>query len=154
MDNTSSPGNLGADPEAYDELVQSMQARGIGEDGFTAGDVQAYKVWRTKIGGETFLTWQTAGGFDGDGLADPETWLVWRVVEAGDDGLELAMVNGDFSGFKQVEKTRRNYEKVIRKHVDDPELYYENTIRWVRVRDEDLKLFRTLADQVLAGPND
>jgi hypothetical protein len=102
----------------------------------------------------TDLTWHTVGGLDGGGLAEPETWLVWRLVEPGDDGLELAMVNGDFSEFKKVDKTRRDYERVIRKHVDDPDLYFENTIRWIRVRDEDLRLFRKLADEILAGPND
>ena len=107
VDHNSSSGILAADADTYDELIRSMQEQGIGEHGFSADTTQLYKVWRSKIAGEYFLTWRTIGGFDSEGLAEPEYWLAWRVVDLGENTFELAMVDGEFSEFKSVDETRR-----------------------------------------------
>ena len=154
LDSNSSQENFRVEDDSYEELVQSMQEEGIGKAGYFPDTSQVYKVWRTKIAGEYFLTWRTIGGFDDEGLAEPEYWFVWRVAEIGENSFELAMVTAEFGAFKNVDRTRRDYERVIRKNVDDPDLYVEDTMRWIRVHDEHLEMFRELADEILAGPND
>ena len=107
-----------------------------------------------KFGNERLLTWRTIGQFDDEGMFEPQYWLVWRLSTVSDDELILDMINAEFSGFKGVDKTRRDYERVIKRNIDDPALFAEKPMRWIRVREEHFALFRELADEVLAGPED
>ena len=151
-DMTSTRVNNTPDVKSYEELVEAMEDIRFGDDGFTSNEVQLYKAWHTKIKRQRFITWQGTAYFDAEGMYEPEMWLVWKIGELSDDSLALYLMNGEYSGFKGVDKTRRAYERVVRKNVDDPELYSEDPLHWIRVRDEHLGLFSALADEILADP--
>ena len=58
-----------------------------------------------------------------------------------DAALELELVNYEFQGFKKLEKTRKAYESVIRKHADDPDLTEGDPLLLLRVPRHDLEFF-------------
>jgi len=138
------------DIDTYESLVHEMQTSGIGKEGFTSGKVEFYKVWRTKLAKQQFLTWERKGYLDDTGIRDPETWIVFRIDEVLDDRMSMSMIDGDFSGFKELEESRRAYERAIRRNVNNSDMY-GSAMAWIRVREEHLELFSDLAGEILSG---
>ena len=133
---------------SYGDFARFVDEVPVGDDGATTTEVALYKAWRTKLGGEWFMTWEPKAVYDEDGFV-PDAWLVFRLERPDPDTLDLYMVDGDAEVFKDVEKTRRAYERVLRKNVHDENVYSEDPIRLVRVRAEQLDFFEELADEVI-----
>ena len=114
--------------------------------------VSLYKAWLTKLGGEWFFTWEPKNMSDGI-AEDPEYWMVFHVTRADGNTMVLRMVNGESEPFDDIDKTRRAYEKVIKKHVDDPEIYGgddEYRITLHRAEGDVLSFLEDVADAVIA----
>ena len=138
----------GYDLESADDVVRLMENEAIGADGATATETILYKVWRTKLGGEWFLTWEPKAVFDQDNFK-PEVWWVFRIDRPDADTLDLYLVSGDSDLFEDVEENRRAIERVIKKNARNPELYDDEPLRLLRVRPEHLGFFEDLAGEVL-----
>ena len=120
---------------------------GVEDDDGEVKPAVVYKAWLKKLGGETFITWEMAGGMHDDGRFLPEYWLVFRVEKDGDDGVNLHMIDLDFEGFEglpspegydgnYVKDMRRKFERVIRKNADDEAMYGE-ALALRRLADDD-----------------
>ena len=119
--------------------------------GLQADNVILYKVWLAKLGKERFLTWEPKGMVDALG-EDPEFWFVYRVRKEDKNVLDLNMVDGDADHFDDIDKTRRAYERVLKKYANDPAIYLddgEGQARLYRASDEVLTLLEKLAQQVI-----
>jgi len=104
------------------------------EQNDAAQKVSIYKAWLTKLGGERFMTWEPAGGINEDGGFVPEFWFVFRVDKSSLRQVELLMLDYEYEGFEgipdrddyegnYVRDIRRKIERVIKKNVDDAEMY-------------------------------
>ena len=134
------------DLDEYDDLVRLMENEPVGEDGATSTETVVYKVWRTKLGGEWFMTWEPKAVFDQANFK-PEVWWVFRIDQPDANTLDLSMVGGEL--FEGVEENRRAIERVIKKNARNPELYEGEPTRLVRVQTEHLEFFGDLADEVI-----
>lgn len=143
------------DPTSYSEVIALL--RGAEEQGqeFGVEAIGFYKAWLKKLGGATYLTWEPKTYID-DGIKEPDVWFVHRVVKSGPDRMDLQLVDGESSDlFDDVEETRRAYERVIKKNVDNPELYYVENDEIVatplaRIKEEDLELFEDILRNISA----
>ena len=138
------------DLEIIDDVVRLMENESIGAEGATADGTTLYKAWRTKLGGEWFLTWEPKGVYD-EADFQPDTWLVFRIEKLDADTLELFMVGEKL--FKDVAKTRRAYERVIKKNAKNPQLYADDPIRLLRLGPEHREFFAELAGEVMTNDN-
>ncbi len=134
--------------ESYSDFAEFIDKEPVvGRDGLTAGNIENYKVWRTKLGGEWFMTWEPKTVFDNDSFS-PDIWFVFRLDRPDEDTLVLTMLDDDL--FEGVEETRRAYERVVKKNARNEALYSEEVVRLVRVKPEHLTLFKQLAGDVIA----
>lgn len=106
---------------------------GVEDDGNSVEPAVVYKAWLAKLGGETFMSWEMAAGMREDGSFQPEYWLVFR-VEKSEEDLRLHPLNYEYDGFEDlpepetykgdyVRDMRRKFERIIRKNVDDEDMY-------------------------------
>jgi hypothetical protein len=137
------------------ELTYADAVAGLDLDGEDPEDFELYKVWRTKIGKRWFETWEPrCDEGDCNGLPENisrdegEFWFVWLVEQLDANRTRMYMVNGDSDVFDDIEdfelaedranlfKLRRAAEKVIRRNLDDPEMYmyYEDDESFVMFR--------------------
>jgi len=86
-------------------------------DGFSL-----FKSWLTKIKGVTFITWESKNLSDTLPEMVPDSWLVFRVRPSDEGILYLDLFASETDSFDKV-KTRKEAEKIIRRHVNDPEFY-------------------------------
>lgn len=138
------------DLEDIDDVMRLMENEVVGDDGATATGTVLYKAWRTKLGGEWFLTWEPKGVFDEPDF-QPDTWIVFRIDKRDADTLDLYMISDKL--FADVAETRRAYERVIKKNANNPELYADDPLRLHRVRPEHREFFAELAEEVIANDN-
>ena len=136
------------DLSSYAGLAMLMENEPVGDEGATTTEVRLYKVWRTKIGGEWFMTWEPKGFFGEDDF-QPDAWFVFRIEKMDQNTIDLYMVEGSDSFFKDVKKTRRAYERVIRKNVKNAALYSDEPARLVRLTPEHRSFFERLAGEVM-----
>lgn len=136
------------DLNSYDGLAKLMENEPVGDDGVTTTEVSMYKAWRTKIGGEWFITWEPKGAFGEDDF-EPEAWFVFRIEKLDQNTINLHMVEDGDEFFKEVEKTRRAYERVIKKNVKNAALYSDEPLRLIRLKPEHRSFFNGLASEVL-----
>ena len=132
--------------ENFDDVVRLMENESVGDDGATASGTIIYKAWRTKLGGEWFLTWEPKGVFD-EADFRPEVWMVFRIDKPDADTLDLYMVDDKL--LKGVAETRRAYERVIKKNARNPELYADEPLRFHRIKSGYLEFFAELAGEVI-----
>ncbi len=116
-----------ADVEKYDFSTYAgyenlAKNESVSPDQYHAVDVALYKAWLTKLGGEWFLTWEPKGKVDALS-EDPDEWVVFHVNKEGNNSLTLRMVNADSDPFHEIEETRRAFERVLKKHSKNPEIY-------------------------------
>jgi len=135
------------DLDRYDDVAKLMENETVGEDGATANEVIMYKAWRTKLGGEWFMTWEPKGVFDNETFT-PEMWLAFRIDRPDADTLDLYMVIDTL--FEGVAETRRAYERVIKKNAKNDELVADDPLRFRRVTSEYLEFVGDLAGEVVA----
>jgi hypothetical protein len=127
----------------FDRLIENES---VGKDGATATSLSLYKVWRTKLGGEWFMTLEPKADFENESFS-PEIWFVFGIGRPDENELSLRMVGGDL--FKDVEETRRAFERVIKKNARNEELYDKETMRLVRLKPEHLDFFGDLVGEVI-----
>jgi hypothetical protein len=120
-----------------------------GSDCFeVGGGTFIMKAWRTKLGGEWFMTWEGKGGFSATRGFEAEEWLVFRIDKAVPGQLRLWWMDEDHVGWDvlddidEKDRTRRQHERVIRKHAGDEEFYSDEPIfTFYRVKPEHYELF-------------
>lgn len=123
----------------------------LGGDDVETDSVVVQKAWLKKLGGATFMTWESVGSYDEDGLVLPEYWMVWKLEKNGPDEFSLRLVNGEHDVFADLDeldddrgnltRVRRQWERALRKAVDNPELFADDDEVWVfhRVPDDALE---------------
>jgi hypothetical protein len=136
---------------SYEEVVAGMDSEDSDYETFAL-----YKVWRTKLRKQWFETWEPWCGADAcielpddlHGESEEMFWYVWRIEKLDADRIRMYMVNSDYEGFQDIEgfdlddedrnlkKIRRAAEKVIKRNIDDPDLYeyYEDDDSFVMFR--------------------
>ena len=132
-------------PEDYAAALENLS---IGKDGITARSVAIYKVWLAKIGGERFMTWEALGPADKNGRAPPEMWFVFKVTKNDANQFELLVLNGEsdlfddiptpkeYDGDDYASDMRRKFERVIKRNVDNEELYAEDPFVLYRLSED------------------
>ena len=143
------------DLASYDGFVELAVNEPVRLDHIHIEGIAVYKAWLKKLGGEVFMTWEPKIALD-DGIAEPDVWLVYRIIKDGPDTIRMQMVNGESGLFEDVKKTRRAYERVISKNADNPELYghseNENTQAFVtlaRVQEFEMDFFENLLEMIV-----
>jgi len=102
-------------------------------------NIGIYKTWLTKIKGVSFMTWESKDLAETLPEMVPEFWWVFRVRRSGDDILYLDQFDLSVDGLDKV-KTRKEAEKIIRRHLDDPEFFDEDPfMKLHRVPESDYK---------------
>lgn len=139
-------------PKSYDEIISLLLEAGTGPDGLIANAVSLDKVWRTKLGKRRFLTWEYKGAYDPDEGFANEWWNVYRFEKSGPNSFTLRGVDPEFPGFQKAKKTRRAYERLIRRHADDDELYDGPAVQLFRVRDAHTGLILEILNEVVVDP--
>ena len=148
------------DFESVDDALAALRNHPIGEDGITSRTTVAFKAWLTKLGGEQFLTWEPVGGMNDDGSFTPDYWFVFKVVKETEDRVSLYFVDPDYEGFADITKPknydgddypsamRRTWERAIKKHARDSELYGDP---WIlhRVPPADVEIAAELLQEVI-----
>jgi hypothetical protein len=143
----------GYDFSSYEGFASLAAETKIGGEGIRVENLVLYKSWLKKLGGETFTTWEPKALLD-SGFPEPEVWFVYRIVKDSPDQLRLVPLDGDSTLFRGVEKTRRAFERVIRKNVHNAELYHESEdgvaeVTLVRVQANELGFFERLLGSVV-----
>ncbi len=116
------------DPEAattVDSSDDKESALDLLIDGrFEIESVSIYKAWLTKIKAERFMTWEPKMVLSSERAMTPEYWWITRIRKLDDNELTLDYINPEFGDLEKVE-TRSQAEKIIRRHIKDPELFME-----------------------------
>ena len=142
------------------DVFAALQTYPIGSDGITSRTTIAFKAWLTKLGGVQFMTWEPVGGMNSDGSFTPEYWFVFKVVKETGDRVSLYLLDPEYEGFADITKPenyegddyptamRRTWERAIRKHAKDSELYVE---QWIlhRVPKADVEKAAELLQEVI-----
>lgn len=155
----------------YDELVQAIDAAEAGCDPGEVGDtVLLFKAWRTRLGGQWFMTWEPLGNYDPEtGFAD-EIWYGMRVDKLDADRVRLRVLDADYDGFDSLEaldalqdqdtlpydervlrRARRAFERVVSRSVADDDLYLDDAWRMRRVAPEYHSDFADIFDDRVEG---
>lgn len=124
------------DLASYSGFIELAATESVNKNSVYLDEMIVYKAWLKKLGGEIFMTWEPKIYLD-EGIGVPDTWMVYRLEKDGHDRIKMHLLDGDSDLFNDVEKTRRAYEKVIRKNALNPELY--------GYTDEDDAIFMTFA---------
>ena len=140
------------DVETESGLQQLIENETVGEEGATASNAVLYKAWRTKLGGEWFMTWEGVLPHAEEKFV-PEYWYVFRIQKTDANTLDLYMINGEDDRFDEVKKTRRAYERVLKKHARDPEVFSDEPIRLRKVAPEHREFVEDLATEVISQPD-
>ena len=138
-----------AEPRDYSATMARIEA--LGTDCFEfKREPGANKVWRTRLGGKWFMTWEGKGVFDAERGFGPEFWLAFRIEKSEPDQLKLWMIDVEHDAWdvlddmEQEDVTRRMVEKIVRKHVDDVDFYDSEALVFHRVGPEHFELIEEL----------
>ena len=131
----------------YDALVADLQR--YGSDCYESDyEIAGIKVWRTKLGGEWFMTWEPLSVFDAEEGFGADEWIVFRIGTSEPDTLTLQWLDTDHAAWDPIEEldeadvTSRAVEKVIRKNADDESFYDQEAVMvFRRVLPEHYELF-------------
>ena len=132
---------------SYESYIKYVET--IGPDCFEVGEGRfIIKAWRTKLGGEWFMTWEDKGIFSAEIGFEVEEWLVFRIDKAVPGQLNLWWMDMDHVGWDVLDdvdeddRSRRKFERVIRKYAGDEDFYGDKpAITFYRVRPEHYELF-------------
>ena len=141
----------GAGPPAYDlsnyeELVEFLRDGEVDDDDIEFTLI-VYKGWETKLRGQKFLMLEWRGLVNDAEDSDPYEpfyWLDFRVAGLSGAEMELRLIDPEFEPLSEAPRTRRDWEKVIRKHVDNPNLYSEEKTVLRRIDNDDKELIGDL----------
>ena len=133
------------DTSTYDGFFRTLAELTDEED--VEVSMIAYKAWLVKLGKATFFTWEWRGiphpepeeGEVDDPLA-PWFWLDFRLEKEDPNRIVLRLIDPEFPALKEAEPTRKAWERVIRKHLDDEDLYEVDAVTLERIRPEDIEV--------------
>jgi hypothetical protein len=93
------------------------------------------KAWLTDIKGHRFLVFEPRVQVSSGEPLSPESWWTMRVRSVDEDVMMIDFVDPDYDGFSEAlarfdesltrAQVGKLIERVIRKHIDDPELFLE-----------------------------
>jgi hypothetical protein len=135
---------------SYDEFMAEITMFGVG-----CYEIEllprVWKVWRTKLGGEWFMTWEALADLDPEKGFEPDEWVVRGISKLNTNQLNLRMIsdqNDAWDDIQEEDLTRRVVEKIIRKHARDPDFFEEDgDIELHRVLPEHYKLVEEFLDE-------
>jgi len=108
--------------------------------------VMPFKGWLTKIKGERFITWEPKMVLWSEEAMTPDHWWVFRLRVIDKDHIILDFINSGLDDFDEVQ-TREEAEKIIRRNIDNAELYVEGlSIHYLRVAEEDYELLHEMLE--------
>lgn len=155
-----------ADDEwTYAEFVSEMEA--YGPACLSAGTVELYKVWRTQLGKQWFMTWEPMGYFDDEYGYQKAFWLVMAIEKVNTDTLLLRWIDAEaeiFTGLESLaaiedaeapvdaklqRKARHELERTLRRNADNEDLYAEELFHFERVQPEHYELFNSVVTDAL-----
>jgi len=137
--------------DSYEELIEiTRTAEHVGTG------VIFFKGWLKKIRGRLFMTWEPKAIFENFEDFEHELWFVWDVDLSQADQMTLRMVDHEFDGFDDVDQTRRAFESVIRRNVDNPELYVSDDEdlpgAYYRVQVDDVDMLQDVTTDATISP--
>ena len=150
---------------AAGDLLAVLQKHDVGQEGIVGDAPAVYKAWLTRLGGKRFMTWEPVGDVEHTKYFLPDAWFVFGVMGQSEGGISLAMLDPEYEEFEglveevrgeadggevDVWKARKRWERVIRKHADDPALYSNDVFRFGRLPDE----LESKAARLVAWPFD
>ncbi|MGI9222333.1 MAG: hypothetical protein ACR2QS_14995, partial [Woeseiaceae bacterium] len=139
------------EPDAYQELIDGLTRYGS-ECYESEREAGVIKAWRTKLGGEWFMTWEPLGAFDGEDGFGTDEWIVYGIDTSVSNQLRLKLPRDSheawdvFEDLEEDKITSRMVEKIIRKNADDEEFFGEDALVFYRVLPEHYRLFDDLFD--------
>ncbi len=130
------------DPESDMSYLDRLR-----DGAYVIDGVSLHKGWLTKIKGERFMVWQPMVDLDSERGMDPEWWWVQRVESVNSDHMDTDFINPEFEDLGEV-KTRSQAEKLIRRHIKNPELFLKEGEMpdYERVPQEDYDLIAEMLD--------
>lgn len=142
------------DLTSYSGYAKLATTEPVDESSIYLDEMVFYKAWLKKLGGEIFMTWEPKVYLD-NGIAMPDTWMVYRVEKDGSDKIRLHLIDGESDLFEDAEKTRRAYEKIIGRNALNPELYgYTEEddavfMTFARVQESEMLFFEELVEMIV-----
>lgn len=130
-----------------EDLLTVLQKHDVGLGGIVGDAPAVYKAWLTRLGGKRFMTWEPVGQIEDTKRFLPDAWFVFSVEERSTDHFDLMMLNPEYEGFEALDdeleegatdpwKARKKWERAIRKHLDDPDMYADEGFRFRRLPDD------------------
>lgn len=134
-------------PADYEELITWLEE----EQCASADQATIYKAWRSKHGKHWFLTMEPMAILDEDkdNPFDEGVWFVYAIKKASADAFELKLIDPEFEDFKRLPEKRRAYEKIIRRHASNEDMYLDDVTHLIRVRKEHIDLFADVVSDVI-----
>ena len=128
------------------ETAESYLER-LRDGAYVIDQVSFHKGWLTRIKGVRFMVWQPMVDLNSERGMDPEWWWVQRVESVNSEHMDTDFINPEFEDLGKVE-TRSQAEKLIRRHIKNPELFVEEVDfpDYERVPQEDYDLIAEMLD--------
>ena len=130
------------DPESDVSFLDRLR-----DGAYVIDGVSFHKGWLAKIKGERSMVWQPMVNLDSERGMNPEWWWVQRVESVNSDHMDTDFINSEFEDLGEV-KTRSQAEKLIRRHIKNPELFLKEGEMpdYERVPQEDYDLITEMLD--------
>ncbi len=141
------------DAANYDDFFEMLAHPEVSDQDLEIG-VITYKGWLAKLGGERFITMEIRGALEKSeerGLLDPWFWQDMRVTSVDENEMVLHLIDTEFEPLAEADKTKRAWERVVRKHAKNDELYYDEPAVLQRVKEDDLDAAAELINEGLLG---
>jgi hypothetical protein len=130
------------DSEAAESYLERLR-----DGAYVIDQVSFHKGWLTTIKGVRFMVWQPMVDVDSERGMNPEWWWVQRVDSVTKEHMDTDFINPEFEDLGKVE-TRSQAEKLIRRHIKNPELFVEEADMpdYERVPQEDYDLIAEMLE--------
>jgi hypothetical protein len=139
---TSDPEVVVVDAETAESYLERLR-----DGAYVIDQVSFHKGWLTTIKGVRFMVWQPMVDVGSERGMNPEWWWVQRVESVNSEHMDTDFINPEFEDLGKVE-TRSQAEKLIRRHIKNPELFVEegDMPDYERVPQEDYDLIAEMLD--------
>jgi hypothetical protein len=109
------------------------------------------KAWRKRIGRVWFMTFEFRGMIDDETGMDPYAWWVMKPELMDENTLSLQFVNQELEGIEEG-MTRAQLERLIRRNLDNPELF-DGALVLRRVPQDDFEVLAEMLGELGVGPD-
>jgi hypothetical protein len=130
-----------------DSETAELYLERLRDGAYVIDQVSFHKGWLTTIKGVRFMVWQPMVDVDSERGMNPEWWWVQRVDSVTKEHMDTDFINPEFEDLGKVE-TRSQAEKLIRRHIKNPELFVEEADMpdYERVPQEDYDLIAEMLE--------